>query len=65
MTEIVGEYYIDPEKMTVSFAHSEAEKRMADDDLEEYGLEEENTVQPEQLNHASDTGEDNIIVIEE
>ena len=51
--------------MKVSFAHVEAEKNMADNELEKYGLEEENAVQLEQRNHASDTGEDNIIAIEE
>ena len=38
---------------------------MADDDLDGYGPEEENTVELEQQNHPSDTGEDNIIVIKE
>ena len=38
---------------------------MADDDLDEYGLEEENTVELEQQNLPSDTGEDNVIIIEE
>ena len=38
---------------------------MADDDLDEYGPEEENTVELEQQNLPSDTGEDNIIIIEE
>ena len=38
---------------------------MADDNLDGYDPEEENMVEQEQQNHPSDTGEDNIIVIEE
>ena len=38
---------------------------MAYDDLDEYGPEEENMVELEQQNLPSDTGEDNIIIIEE
>ena len=65
MKEFVEQYYIEPEKMIVSSAQSEAEERMADDDLDGYGPEEENTVELEQQNHPSDTGEDNIIFIKE
>ena len=35
MRGFVKEYYIEPEKISVSSAQSEAEERMADDDLEE------------------------------
>ena len=38
---------------------------MADDDLDEYGPEDENTVELEQQDLLSDKGENNIIVIEE
>ena len=38
---------------------------MADDDFDEYGHEEGNTVELEQQNLPSETGEDNIIIIEE
>ena len=38
---------------------------MVGDDLNEYGSEEENTVELEQQNLPSDTGEDNTIVMEE
>ena len=63
MKDFVEEYYVKPEKMTVSSAQSETEE--VDDELNEYDLEEENTVELEQQNHPLDTGEDNISVIEE
>ena len=63
MKEFVDEYYIEPEKMTVPSAQFETKARMAEDDLGYY--EQENTVELEQQSHPSDTGEDNIIVIEE
>ena len=47
MKEFVGEYYIEVEKMTVSSAQYEATDRMAYDDLDEYGPEEENTLELE------------------
>ena len=65
MKEMVDEYCIDLEKMTVPSAQFEAKEKMADDDLDEYGHEEENMVKLEQQNLPSDTGEDNIIIIEE
>ena len=51
--------------MTVSTAQFEAKEIMADDDLDEYGPEEEKTVELEPQNVPSDTGEDNVIIIEE
>ena len=65
MKEFVDEYYIEVEKMTVSSAQFEAKEEMADDDLDEYGPEEGNMVELEKQNLPSDTGEDNIIIIEE
>ena len=65
MKDFVEEYYIEPDKMTVSAAQSEAEERVADDDLDEYCPEEENATGPVQQNHPTDAGEDNIIVIED
>ena len=66
MKELVDEYHIELEMMTVSSAQFEAKERMADDDnLDEYGLEEENTVELEQQNLSADTGEDNIVIVEE
>ena len=47
--------------MTVSSAKFEAKERMAYDDLDEYGPEEEHMVELEQKNLPPDTGEDNII----
>ena len=61
MKEFVEEYHIEEEKMTVSSAHFETKERMADDDLVEYDPEEENTVELEQQNLPSDTGEDSNI----
>ena len=58
-------YFIEVEKMTVSSAQFEAKERMAYDGLDEYGPAEENTVELEQQDLPSDTGEDNIIIIEE
>ena len=51
--------------MIVASAQCEAKERMADDDSGEYGPKVENTVELEQQNLPSDTGEDDIIVIEE
>ena len=65
MKEFIDGYYIEQEKMTASFAQFEAKERMADDDLDEYGLEEENTVELGQENLPSDTGEHNITIIKE
>ena len=62
MKEFVDEYYIELEKTTASSAQFEAKERMADDDLDEYGPEEEKTVELEQQNLPSDTGEGNIIM---
>ena len=56
---------IELEKMTVSSAQFKAKERMADDVLDEYGPEEEKTVELKQQNLSSDTGEDNVIIIEE
>ena len=42
MKDFVEEYYIEPDKMTVSAAQSEAEEREAGDDLDECCPEEEN-----------------------
>ena len=47
MKELVDECYIVVEKMAVSSAQYEVKERMAYDDLDEYGHEEENTVEPE------------------
>ena len=63
MKEYLQDYYIVPEKMIVSSAQTEAEERLAADGLDEYGPEEENTLEMEEQNHPSDIGEDNIIVI--
>ena len=49
----------------VSSDQTEVEERLAADDLEEYGPEEEHTFKMEEQNHPSDIGEDNIIVIED
>ena len=65
MKAFVDEYHVELEKMTVSSAQFEAKERMADDDLDEYGPDDENTVEVEQQNHLSNTGEDNIVIIEE
>ena len=65
MKDFVEEYYIEPDKMTVSAAQSEAEERVADDDLGEHCPEEENATEPVQQNHPTDAGENNIIVIED
>ena len=78
MKEFVDLYYIELEEMTVSSAQFEAKERMADDgdddnddndddddDLDECGPEEEKMVELEQQNLPSDTGEGNIIRIEE
>ena len=65
MKEFVDECYIEPEKMTVSSAQFEVKERMAEDDLDEYGPEKENTLELKQPNLLSDTGDDNIITIEE
>ena len=51
--------------MTVSSAQFEAKEKMADDDLDEYGPEEENTVELKQHNLPSNTGEGNFIMTEE
>ena len=63
MKEYLQDYYL-PEKM-VSSGQTEAEERLAADDLDEYGPEEENTLEMEEQNHPSDIGGDNIIVIED
>ena len=65
MKDFGEEFYIEPDKMTVSAAQSEAEERVADDDLDEYCPEEENATGPVQQNHPIDAGEYNIIVIED
>ena len=65
MKEYLHDYYIEPEKMILSSDQTEAEERLAADDLEEYGPEEENTLEMEEQNHPSDIGEDNIIVIKD
>ena len=65
MKEFGDEYYVKPEMMTVYSAQFEADQRMADDNLDEYDPEDENTMEIEQQNYPSDTGEDNINVIEE
>ena len=49
----------------VSSDKTEAEERLAADDLDEFGPEEENTLEMEEQNHPSDIREDNIIVIED
>ena len=49
----------------VSSYLTEAEERLAADDLDEYCPEEENTLEKEEQNHPLDIGEDNIIVIED
>ena len=51
--------------MIVSSDQTEAEETLAADDLDEYGPEEENTLEMEEQNHPSDIEEDNIIVIED
>ena len=48
----------------VSSNQTEAEERLAADDLDEYGPEEENTLEMEEQNHPSGIGEDNIIVMD-
>ena len=63
--EFVEEYYIQPEKMTVSSAQFEAEEGMANDDLDEGGPTQKNMVEPEQQNHSSDSREGNVIAIKE
>ena len=65
MKEYLHDYYIEPEKMIVSSDQTEAEERLAADDLDEYGPEEENTLEMEEQNHPSEIGEDNIIVIKD
>ena len=66
MKEFVEEYYIQPEKMTTSSVQSKTEDRKNSWWwFDEYSPQEEDTVQLEQQNHPSDTGEDNIIVIQE
>ena len=71
MKEFDDEYCTELEKMAVSSAQFEAKERMADaddddndDNLHEYGPEEENTVELEQHNLPSKTGEGNIIMTE-
>ena len=49
----------------VSSDQTKAEERLAADDLDEYGPEEEKTLEMEEQNHPSDIGGDNIIVIED
>ena len=49
----------------VSSDQTEAEERLAADDLDEYCPVEENTLEMEEQNHPSDIGEGNIIVIED
>ena len=51
--------------MIVSSDQTEAKERLAADDFDEYGPEEENTFKMEEQNHPSDIGEDNIIVIDD
>ena len=51
--------------VNVSSDQTEAKERLAADDLDEYGPEEENTLEMEEQNHPSEIGEDNIIVIED
>ena len=47
MKDFVEEYYIEPEKMTVSSAQSERRREWLMMNLDEYGPEEENTVKLE------------------
>eukprot|EP00795_Rhopilema_esculentum_P005392 gene5392-biopygen401 len=61
----VCELEVYEEKMIVSSDQTEAEERLAADDLDEYGPEDENTLEMEEENHPTDIGEDNIIVIED
>ena len=65
MIDFVEEYYIEPDKMTESPAQSEAEERVADDDLGEYCPEEENATELVQQNHPTHAREDKIIVVED
>ena len=65
MKEFVDESYVELEKMTVSSAQFKVKERMADDDFDECGPEEENMMEQEQHSFPSDTAEDNIVIIEE
>ena len=65
MIGFVKEYYIEPEQISVSSAQSEAEERMANNDLEEFVPGETNGFKVGEENILSDQGERDIIVVED